>query len=482
MKNPVIEQDFLIRFKNMMKRITIFSALSIIAVICFFTLILGSKNCDGCYSALAMSMKFSACGLIIIIGSIYFKSQYLKTEGIIFNLESEPIKKTDEAVDGVSFLGKGVLEGEDNKTINSPYTNTPCLYFHSIKEKLVRQGKSARWEIVENVAHFTPFYLKDKRGRLKIDLTDVDYDFSKYAIPLQKELSSHTQNSEIECDILLKKATYNEKEGPFGFLVQTKYRRSEFVLLPGSAVFVCGMIVKRGNELILREDKNYPLIISKKDRDQYVEDFYKGKNLVYLSHFLIMTGYTLFLLSLNYIFEWSRSLVLSIIVFGNFAILGSAIFSLYNRIVSLKNRAFNAKSNIEIDLKRRADLIPNLIEAVKRYSAHEKEIQEIIAESRAQIMLSGEIRGEKSPIISSLVLIVERYPDLKSSEHFQALIKRLADTEDRIAYSREFYNRSVRKYNTLIGQFPFLMVARFCKMKPMDFVCISRGINVGPYS
>lgn len=461
----------------MMKRITIFSALGTIAVICFFTISFWPRD-----YYVPMSMKFSACGLIIIIGSIYFKSQYLKIEGIIFNIESEPIKKTDEAVDGVSFLGKGVLEGEDNKTINSPYTNTPCLYFHSIKEKYVHKGKSGQWVVIENIAHFTPFYLKDQRGKLKIDLADVDYDFSKYAIPLQKELSSHTKNSEIECDILLYKQIHREKKGLFGFLSPTKYRRSEFVLLPGSAVFVYGMVVKKENELILREDKNHPLIISKKDRDQYVEEFYKGKNLVYLSHFLIMAGYNLFLLSLSYLFKWNHQFVLLIIVLGNLAILGSMSFSLYNRIVTLKNRAFSAKSNIEIDLKRRADLIPNLIETVKRYSAHEKEIQEIIAESRAQIMLSREAIQERGPIIPSLVATIENYPQLRASEHFQDLMKRLIDTEERIAYSREFYNRSVRKYNTLISQFPFLMVARLCKMKQMDFICISRGINVGPYS
>ncbi len=464
-----------------MKRTTIFSALGVIATVCFFTIILGFEDCDGCYSSGAMAMKFSVCGLIIIAGSIYFKSQYLRTEDFIFNIESEPIKKTDEAVDGVSFLGKGVLEGEGNKTINSSYTNTPCLYFHSIEEKYVRGGKRGRWEIVENMAHFIPFYLKDQRGKLKIDLTNIDYDFSKYIIPLKQELPAHTENSEIECDIFLNKERYNKKEGLFGSLIQTAYRKTEFVLLPGSAVFACGMVVKKEKELILREDKNYPLIISQKNRDQYVQDFYKGKNLVYLSHFLIMAGYNVFLLSLNYLFKWSLLSVLSVAIFGNLAILGSAIFSLYNRIITLKNRALNAKSNIEIDLKRRADLIPGLVETVKRYSAHEKEIHHIVSESRARIILSREMMTDKSPVISSLVAAIERYPDLKASQPFQALIKSFAGAEDRIAYSREFYNRSVRKYNTLIGQFPFLMVARFCRMRPMEFICISRGINISPH-
>lgn len=120
-------------------------------------------------------------------------------------------------------------------------------------------------------------------------------------------------------------------------------------------------------------------------------------------------------------------------------------------------------------------MIPNLAEVVKKYSKYEKEVQKIIAESRAKVIFSKELPKETEPVIPSLVAVIENYPDLKASEQFQYLMRSLIDTEERIAYSREFYNRSIRKYNTLIQQFPFLLVSSFLKIKQMDFLSISRG-------
>jgi len=276
---------------------------------------------------------------------------------------------------------------------------------------------------------------------------------------------------------LLKKQSYtkNSEEGFFGFLSATKYRRSEFVLRPGTVVFVCGVVSKKNGESILHENETYPLVISKKNRDQYVEEFYKGGNLVYLSHFLMLIGYTVALFSANYFLRLKSPAFSALLFLGNSILAGSTVFSLYNRIITLKHRALNAESNIGIDLKRRTDLIPNLLEVVKRYSKYEKEIQQIAVEARAEILFSKDAPKETKPIISSLAAIIENYPDLKASEQFLALMKTLIDTEDRIAYSREFYNRSVRKYNTIIGQFPFLIASLPLGMKEMDFISIGRG-------
>jgi LemA protein len=235
------------------------------------------------------------------------------------------------------------------------------------------------------------------------------------------------------------------------------------------------MVSRRNGELFLHEDERCPLIISKKNRDQYVEEFYRGGNLVYFVHFLITIGYTIALFSLNYFLQLDPLKLLALLFIGNFVITGSVIFSLYNRIVTLKNRALNALSNIEVELKRRADLIPNLVEVVKGYAKYEKEVQKIIAEARAEIMFSKELKKEEKPVIPSLVAIIENYPDLKASENFQNLMRNLIDTEERIAYSREFYNRTVRKYNTIINQFPFLLISSPLKLKEMDFLSIGRG-------
>ncbi|MCX6764827.1 MAG: LemA family protein [Candidatus Nealsonbacteria bacterium] len=460
-----------------MKRITLTSTIAGLAIICFIVIFLTGEDCNECFSLPVMAMKFLICGLLIIIWTIYSTIKYLKTEGIIFDIDSEPLRETDEAVDGVPFVGEGIVEGENSKLLNSLYTNTPCVYFHSIKEKYIRSGKSGRWVIIENIALSVPFYIKDSRGKLKIDLADIDWDFSPYKIPLQNENGLYPKNSEVDCEALLRRSAWTENAGIFTMSYE-KYRRSEFVLRPDTKIFACGMVLKDNEQLVLHENEKYPLIISRKNRDQYVGEFYKGGGLVYISHVLVAIGYTFFMIPLNYLLRLSSVNFLTLLSIGNFAILGSVIFSLYNRIITLQNRTFNALSNIEIDLKRRADLIPGLVEVIKKYSKYEKEIQQIIAESRAKIMFSKETSKGERPIISSLVSTIENYPELKASEQFQFLMRTLVDTENRIAYSREFYNRSVRKYNTIINQLPFLLVSSPFKMKEMDFVSIDRGENI----
>jgi len=413
------------------------------------------------------------CGIITAVGGIYFASEFLKVEKIIFDIESLPLLETDEAVEGVPFAGEGIIEPENGKILKSPYTNTPCVYFHSIKEKYERQGQSGCWKIVENIASFVPFYIKDKRGKLKVDLANLDNDFSGYIISIKRNIPD-PKNSEIDCDAVLKHAPYPLSRDVFSFLTPSSYRVSEFVLRPGTKVFVCGMVSRRNGNLVLHEDEKWPLIISKKSRDQYVREFYRGENLIYLSHFFAAAGFTISLLAINYAIKLKPIHLLILLLFGNLFILGSIGFTIYNRIVALRNRALNALSNIHGELKRRADLIPAIVEIIKGYVKHESEIQKIIAESREKIIFSSELKREKEPIISSLVAVIENYPELKASENFQSLMKTLVDTEERIAYSREFYNRTVRKYNTLIQQIPFSLVAKILRFKEMEFIRIAK--------
>jgi LemA protein len=456
-----------------MRRITLASTLISIGAICFIAFCLLGRNLSGEETAL----KIFVCGIIIAIGGIYFTNEFLKVEKIIFDIESLPLLETDEAVDGVPFAGEGIVEPEGENILKSLYTNVPCVYFHSIKEQYVRRGKYASWEVVENVARFVPFYLRDKRGKLKIDLTNLDDDFSKYSIP--KENVPDPKNSEVDCDVILKHHPYPFSQGAetsiLNLFFTPKYRVSEFVLRPGTKVFVCGMVSRRDGELVLHEDEKCPLIISKKNRDQYVREFYRGENLIYLRHFLVAIGFTMSLLAINYFVQLNQISLLNLLFFGNTLILGSAVFTIYNRIVTLKNRALNALSNIDIELERRADLIPSIVEIVKGYAKHESEIQKIVAEGRAQRIFSSELKRPEKPTIPSLVAAIENYPELKASENFQSLMRTLVDTEERIAYSREFYNRTVRKYNTLIKQIPFSLVAKILKLKEMEFVSIVRG-------
>ena len=138
---------------------------------------------------------------------------------------------------------------------------------------------------------------------------------------------------------------------------------------------------------------------------------------------------------------------------------------IYNRLVSLRTRVDNGWSQIDVQLRRRADLIPNLVETVKGYATHERELFEHITEARARsIEASGvsdqaDAENQVTAGLRQLLAVVENYPDLKANENFLALQEELVATESKIAYARQFYNDQVMRLNTLIQSFPSSVVA-----------------------
>lgn len=138
----------------------------------------------------------------------------------------------------------------------------------------------------------------------------------------------------------------------------------------------------------------------------------------------------------------------------------------YNGLVRLRNHCRESWSGIDTELKRRYDLIPRLVEVVKGYAAHEREVLERVVAARAAALASqgtpaSQARDEKSLVDSmrGLFAVVERYPDLKASGHFLALQEELVNTEDRIAAARRFYNANVRDFNTRTEIFPSNLIA-----------------------
>jgi len=148
------------------------------------------------------------------------------------------------------------------------------------------------------------------------------------------------------------------------------------------------------------------------------------------------------------------------------------MWSLYNQLVTARLRVDESWAGIDVQLKRRSSLIPNLIETVKGYAAHEKDIFENVAHARAQLV-NAKTPGDKAQAdnmltgaLKSLFAIAENYPQLRATENFQQLQGELSDTEDKIAYSRQFYNQNVLDYNTKIQMFPNVVVANmFCFTK-----------------
>lgn len=148
----------------------------------------------------------------------------------------------------------------------------------------------------------------------------------------------------------------------------------------------------------------------------------------------------------------------------------------YNSLVSLRNQVKTSWSGIDVQLKRRNDLIPNLISTVKGYASHEKEVLENVTKARAAIMDAGdnvkEVAGAENMLsgaLKSLFAVAEAYPDLKANENFLQMQRDLTETEDQIAASRRIYNENVNYYNTKIESVPSNIIAGMFSFIQRDF-------------
>lgn len=166
-----------------------------------------------------------------------------------------------------------------------------------------------------------------------------------------------------------------------------------------------------------------------------------------------------------------------IIILAAALVLVWAIFT-YNRFVTLRNRAKEAFSDIDVQLRRRYNLIPNLVEAVKGYAAHEKGVFEQVTKARANALSaeqSGKVKdmaGAENMLtgaLKSLFAVAENYPQLQASQNFMELQRELRDAEDKIQASRRFFNSNVMRLNTMAESFPASLVARIFSIKKEEF-------------
>jgi LemA protein len=164
-----------------------------------------------------------------------------------------------------------------------------------------------------------------------------------------------------------------------------------------------------------------------------------------------------------------------IIVLVVIAVVVLLVISMYNSLIQLRNRVKNAWSQIDVQLKRRHDLIPNLLETVKGYMKHEREIMENITKYRSQAMDASSVgqkaqaEGLLSGALGQLRVQVENYPDLKANQNFLALQEELTSTENKISFSRQSYNDQVLFYNNKIQMFPSNIIAGMFKFNQEEF-------------
>ena len=169
------------------------------------------------------------------------------------------------------------------------------------------------------------------------------------------------------------------------------------------------------------------------------------------------------------------SLILTIVLVVIILFILVTIVHLYNNLVSLRNKVKNSYAQIDVQLKRRNDLIPNLVETVKGYAAHEKGVLEEVTNARSGLMNAKGIEevsaadNQLTGALKTLFAVAENYPDLKANSNFQQLQTELSETEDKISYARQFYNDVVLKYNNACEKFPSNIFAKIFGFEEAEF-------------
>jgi len=166
---------------------------------------------------------------------------------------------------------------------------------------------------------------------------------------------------------------------------------------------------------------------------------------------------------------------LGLIILGVLVILGLFGVLQYNRLVILSNRVDNAWHQIDVQLRRRYDLIPNLVETVKGYVKHERETLEAVVEARSKLVQAEGVQEQAeannllTQTLRSLFAVAEAYPDLKANQNFLHLQEELSGTESKIAFARQFYNDIVMRFNTAIRVFPTNIIANMMSLISRDY-------------
>ncbi len=173
----------------------------------------------------------------------------------------------------------------------------------------------------------------------------------------------------------------------------------------------------------------------------------------------------------------NSNIIIILVVVG----IAAFVWYLYNSLIITKMRVSEAFSQIDVQLKRRADLIPNLVQTVKGYATHEKALFEKVTKERASLVSAksveekAKVNNQLTETFKSIFAVAEAYPDLKASQNFIELQEELSDTENKIAYSRQFYNSTVLDYNTKLQVFPNVFIGKLLNFKEAEFFGATEG-------
>lgn len=177
---------------------------------------------------------------------------------------------------------------------------------------------------------------------------------------------------------------------------------------------------------------------------------------------------------------------MTFIVLAIVVLLAVFVVILYNRLIRLRNKVEEAWAQIDVQLQRRHDLIPNLVNTVKGYAAHEKTTLEDVTNARAAAVsaqgaaAAGQSEEVLTAALSRLFALAENYPDLKADQNFRHLQEELSDTEDKVAFARQYYNDNVREWNTRIASVPDNLVAALMRAQKAEYFELEGGAGAAP--
>lgn len=194
-----------------------------------------------------------------------------------------------------------------------------------------------------------------------------------------------------------------------------------------------------------------------------------------MTNFLIFFVLYIFLLcAIIYVSILKEVMYMGWIILAIVVILVIAVFSIYNNLVTLRQRVKNAWSQIDVQLQRRFDLIPNLVESVKGYMTHEQDVLTKVTELRTawagatSVAEKADLDNQLSGALKTIMAVSENYPDLKANQNFMSLQEELKNTENKISFSRQFYNDTVTKYNTKLEVVPSNIIASMFHFMPEE--------------
>jgi hypothetical protein len=389
----------------------------------------------------------------LIAGFHFYRRRHL--------IDDTPTSKTQGVFIGLTEV-KGTAESETPLT--SYLAASRCVYYrYTVQEHWRRTSIGAKgqvktesgWKTVAQETRSVPIYLKDDIGVIRV-LPD---------------------GAEVHAENVFKKecrrddSLYYDK-GPATSIGSSTHRRrfTEEAIPLHTTIYVIGQARERADAVAaeVAKSKNGAIFLISTHDEKHHSDRFRLWFWLWISFGLVLTGGGALLYREQDLFSTAPVWPLLLIAIGLylFGILVGWIWTAYNSLVNLRLRVCQGLSQIDVELKRRADLIPNLVQAVEGFRSHERELQQLVTELRAQAAVLAPAGSETHGMSHQLSITVEKYPELKSSASFLALQRSLSETEQRLALARDYYNNVATFYRTRLETVPDAWLGRVTGFKP----------------